>query len=912
MKLVLIKIVFKIDYYTHWGQRLFVSGNIPELGNGDLESALEMSYFNGEQWELALNLKVSKTRELKYFYFVKDENGRIIKEWGEDRILKLKLLMSRDLVIYDQWKAESNNQNVFYTSPFRNVFFKEKEINEIDRQANKKNKITHIFTLRLPINSDGHAVCIIGSTKKFGRWDKSKPIILDRISYDTYRVELDLSDMDFPLEYKYGFYDITTKRIVEFEAGKNRKILLSPRVEERRVIINDENFVRENVDWKAAGVAIPIFSLRTQKSFGVGEFLDLKQMIDWANKTNLKLIQVLPINDSMAARGWMDSNPYSAISVFALHPIYLNIDRLGKLASSFTQRIIDDLKIELNNNLSVDYEKVLNAKIRYIKQVFTDNRDVLKRNTKYKKFVKENEEWLKPYAAFSFLRDLNNTSDFSKWGRFSNYSSRILAEITSEKSKHFVDVEVYYFIQFHLHQQMMEVRDYAHKKGIILKGDIPIGIFRNSVDAWTTPQLFNMEMQAGAPPDSFSIKGQNWGSPTYNWSVMAIDDYAWWKKRLSKLSQYFDAIRLDHILGFFRIWQIPTHAIEGILGYFNPATPLKLSEFIEKGLRFNPLRYSKPYIREHILISVFNDNLEYVKSNFLVEKTQGTYILKEEFDTQQKVATYFGDISNLSKLDKSEIEDVKQGLFDLISDIMFIEVNGESGKEYHPRINLHSTFSYKELDEDSKAIVDYFYSDYFYNKQESLWKSNALDILPSLKYATNMLVCGEDLGMVPRVVNEVMYELGILSLEVQRMPKDTNKEFFHPAEASYLSVVTTSTHDTSTLRAWWEEDYKRSQRFYNQTLGDEGVAPFYADSWLITEVMNQHFYSPAMWTIIPLQDLLALDDDIKLSNSSAEQINDPSNPSQYWQYRMHIDIEELLREDELNNKIKYLVEKSGR
>ncbi len=905
-----MKLTLKINYYTHWGQRLFVSGNITELGNGKIEKAVEMAFFNGEHWEFSSDIKISKNKKLEYFYFVKDETGRIVKEWGENRTIDLNPNWSKVLVSYDQWKAEGNPQNVFYTSPFKDVFFNNYSLPKSNIKLN--NKTTHIFNIRVPFDIDGKDICIVGSTKEFGAWEKSKALMMNRISYDIYSVELDLSKMKFPLEYKYGLYDSKTKRIVEFESGENRKVLISPKAEDKKVIINDENFIREFNGWKGSGVAIPIFSLRSKSSFGVGEFNDLKLLIDWSAKTNTKLIQVLPINDTIAGRGWMDSNPYAAISVFALHPIYLNIEKLGKLSSSFTQNIIDDLRVELNSNTTVDYEKVLNAKLRYIKQIYTETREKLKRNTKYKKFVKDNADWLKPYAAFSFLRDINNTSYFSKWGKFSRYSNKILSEITYEKAPHFPDVEVYYFTQYHLHLQMLEVKEYAHKKGVVLKGDIPIGIFRNSVDAWTSPQLFNMEMQAGAPPDDFSISGQNWGSPTYNWQEMAKDNYLWWAKRLEKLSTYFDAIRLDHILGFFRIWQIPSHAVEGILGYFNPAIPLKLDEFLGKGLKFTTARYSKPYIKEHTLINIFGDNLELVKKLFLVEKNTGVYNMKDEFTTQRKVDNFFSDVSNLSRIKKLEIDVIKKGLFSIISDIMFIEVDGESGKEYHPRINLHQTFSYKELDDYSKGIVDYFYNDYFYNRQEELWKYNALDILPSLKYATNMLVCGEDLGMVPKVVNEVMSDLGILSLEVQRMPKDNSKEFFHPADASYMSVVTTSTHDTSTLRAWWEDDYQRSQRFYNQTLGDSGVAPFYADSWLITEIMNQHIYSPAMWSIIPMQDLLALDDDLKLDNPNAERINDPSNSKQYWNYRMHIYLEDLLKEDEFNNKIKYLVEKSGR
>jgi len=540
-----MKLIFKINYHTIWGQRLFVTGNIKELGKGDKEKAVEISYYNGEQWELSLDVSVSENTKLSYSYFVKDEKGRIISEWGEDRVLELNPNWSDELIVHDQWKAEDNPQNLFYTTPFKDVFFK-KDIS-INTDYELKQTTTHVFSIRVPIDTEGYDICIVGSTDEFGNWDKSRAIPLEKISYDVYSVQLDLSEMNSHLEYKYGFYDKQTKRLIEFESGANRRLFISPDGN-NKVIVNDENFIREFVKWKGAGVAIPVFSLRSKSSFGVGEFQDLKLMVDWAVKANLKLIQVLPINDTIAARGWMDSNPYAAISVFALHPIYLNLDKIGKLSSSFTQGVFSQLQEELNGEATVDYEKVLNAKFRYVKQYFTENRDSLRNDVKYQEFVKENADWLKPYAAFSFLRDINNTSDFSKWGKYSKFTKSILEEITLDKAIHFAEVEVYYFIQYHLHKQMLDVKNYAHENGVVLKGDIPIGIFRNSVDAWTTPQLFNMDMQAGAPPDDFSVTGQNWGSPTYNWKEMAKDGYSWWVMRLEKLSMYFDAIRLDHIL----------------------------------------------------------------------------------------------------------------------------------------------------------------------------------------------------------------------------------------------------------------------------------------------------------------------------------------------------------------------------
>ena len=676
--------------------------------------------------------------------------------------------------------------------------------------------------------------------------------------------------------------------------------------------MQDENFVREFNEWKGAGVAIPVFSLRSKNSLGVGEFSDLKLLVDWSVKTDMKLIQILPINDTIATNTWVDSYPYAAISVFALHPIYINLEKLGKLSSKLSQEIVGELREELNSKSSVDYEKVMKTKLRYIKQVYSEVKGTLKTNASYTKFVNENSDWLKPYAAFSFLRDFYETVEFSKWGRFSIFSKDLLNEITDDKSKHFNDIELHYFTQYHLHIQLLEASEYARKNGVILKGDIPIGIYRNSVDAWMEPHLFNMEMQAGAPPDDFAVKGQNWGFPTYNWDIMAQDSYLWWTKRLQKLSAYFDSFRIDHILGFFRIWQIPMHAVEGILGYFSPAIPIEASEFTGRGLNFDVDRFCKPYIREHILVDIFGNNIDYVKSTFLIDRAYGQYDFKEEFSTQRKVESYFKVDESTTLEQKAEIDFIKKGLYDLIADIMFIEVEGVNGKEYHPRHSLQKTHSFIEIDNYSKEIINQIYNDYFYKRQEEFWKARAMEKLPSIKNATNMLICGEDLGMVPSVVPGVMNELGILSLEVQRMPKDTNVEFFHPANAPYLSVVTTSSHDMSTIRGWWEEDYQRAQKFFNQILGHNGLAPYFADSWLVKEVVNQHLYSTAMWTVLPIQDYIAMDEDLKLEDAKAEQINQPAIIPHYWKYRFHITMEDLLKEDNFNNMLKGMVKKSGR
>ena len=416
-----------------------------------------------------------------------------------------------------------------------------------------------------------------------------------------------------------------------------------------------------------------------------------------------------------------------------------------------------------------------------------------------------------------------------------------------------------------------------------------------------------MNKQAGAPPDDYSISGQNWRFPTYDWEEMAKDDYAWWRNRLTQMAKYFDAYRIDHILGFFRIWEIPFESIEGLMGVFNPAIPLYKHEIEGRGLHFDYFRLCKPYIRRYMIDALFGDLANDAIEGYL-EPTGGDFFkLKSNYNTQRKVEDHF----NMMKSSK-ENDTLKYGLYTLIGNIIFHEEPGSNGEAFHPKIAFHQTFSYKELDDRSKEILNEIYTHYFYHRQEDFWREQAMVKLPAIIKASNMLVCGEDLGMVPDCVPGVMDDLGILRLYIQRMPKESNSEFGHPAEAPYLSVASPSCHDMSTVRGWWEEDRARSQRFYYQILGHHGTMPYFCEAWISEEVLVQHLYSPAMWAIFPVQDIIGIDETLRRKDPKVERINDPSNPDNLWKYRMHLNIEELISENAFNRRIKDHVTFSGR
>ena len=732
-----------------------------------------------------------------------------------------------------------------------------------------------------------------------------EPLIMKKVG-NWWSIELNLTDTLFPLHYKYGVYDLKHKSLVQFENGPNR-LLLSEARDGRLTILQDGFIHLPNSLWKGAGVNIPVFSLRSKDSMGTGEFSDIRLLVDWAHKTGLKLIQLLPVNDTSATGTWMDSYPYCAISAFALHPLYLNLEEMaGKKNASFIKSI-KKIQKQLNALPDLDYEVVMQTKTGVVKELFAAGKDDFLQDPDFKVFFENNKSWLVPYAAFSYLKELNGSADFRKWKTFNKYSKLSIDKLTSPQSKQYEQISYFYFVQYHLYRQLRKSVQYAHENGIIIKGDIPIGVYRFSCDAWVSPELYHMDQQAGAPPDSFAIKGQIWGFPTYNWERMARDSFQWWKNRFAQMAIYFDAFRIDHILGFFRIWSIPMSQTEGIMGHFEKAIPVHRVEFDERHIYFDFDRYTKPFINEAVLWEYFGKETETVLPLYFEEPSQGKFAIKEFVNTQRKVTDYF-EFKTTEELDIRS----RDALKDLISNVILFEAEGSGQKEFHFRISMESTSSFRYLDWHLQNQLRDLYVNYFYRRQDAFWKKEAMNKLPLLKRSTNMLVCGEDLGMVPSCVPDVMKQTGILSLEIQRMPKDISRDFFNPAAAPYLSVVTPSTHDMSTIRGWWEEDRNKIQKFYNEELGQWGEAPNYCDAWINKAIVQQHLHSPAMWSIFQMQDLLGIDENIRRENPNDERINVPAISNYYWRYRMHIFLEDLIKAKPFNEHFREMVKSSGR
>ncbi|ONM60874.1 4-alpha-glucanotransferase DPE2 [Zea mays] len=706
----------------------------------------------------------------------------------------------------------------------------------------------------------------------------------------------------------YKYCQISQAGNSTLELGPNREVnvdLSSPK--QSRYIVLSDGALRD-APWRGAGVAVPMFSIRSDEDLGVGEFLDLKLLVDWAVNSGFHLVQLLPINDTSVHGMWWDSYPYSSLSVFALHPLYLRVQALSDAIPVDVKEEIQQAKKQLDKK-DVDYEAALSTKLSIARKIFNLEKEKVLNSSSFKQFLSENEEWLKPYAAFCFLRDFFETSDHSQWGRFSQFSKDKLDKLICEGTLHHDIIRFHYYVQYHLYIQLSEAATYARKKNVILKGDLPIGVDRNSVDTWVYPTLFRMNTATGAPPDYFDKNGQNWGFPTYNWEEMSKDNYGWWRARLTQMAKYFTAYRIDHILGFFRIWELPDHAATGLVGKFRPSIPLSQEELLSEGLwDFN--RMSQPYIRQEILEEKFGSFWTVIAANFLNEYQKQCYEFKEDCNTEKKIIVKIKTSAEKSLWVEKE-DNIRRGLFDLLQNIVLIR-DPEDSTKFYPRFNLEDTSSFRDLDEHSKNILRRLYYNYYFVRQENLWRQNALKTLPVLLNSSDMLACGEDLGLIPACVHPVMQELGLIGLRIQRMPSEPNLEFGIPSQYSYMTVCAPSCHDCSTLRAWWEEDEGRRSRFYKTVVGSDEEPPSRCTPEVVHFIVQQHFDAPSMWAIFPLQDLLALKDKYTTRPAPEETINDPTNPKHYWRFRVHVTLESLLNDKDIQATIKDLVTSSGR
>lgn len=805
----MVKITFSLPFVTLPGEEIHITGSVPELKGNNPQQSKPMKYSDG-LWKLTINIK-NNTRFI-YSYLLKRRDG-YITEAGAGR--KFDSPAKKEHLIYDFWR-ERNSQSVYYSTPFTRILFNR---NDQYPLYSGEQLTFNVFCPNLPNDTE---VVLCGNSPISGNWMPQKGLRMRSAGEGMWSIGATLDQLPDLFEYKY-VVQTSGNGTVSFlwEEGFDRKFIKVDCMKDSCTILNDHpvRIVPHKV--RLAGSAVPLFALRSQNSCGIGDFGDLRIMIDLISQSGMNLLQLLPLNDTTRSYDQRDSYPYSAISGYAIHPVYMNLEQLGRVKErEFRERFIKK-RAKLNNSDKVDWESVIRTKWLYIKQIFRQDWDKLSKSKEFKAFYKNNESWLLPYAVYSHLRDRYHTANYTQWPRFRTYDKNEALSMLSESSKCREEIEFYFFVQYHLQKQLSDAHQYAVSKKVILKGDIPIGIDRYSVEAWTEPHLFDFSSKAGAPPDYFSEKGQVWGFPLYNWYAMELEGFSWWRERIAKMAEFFDAYRIDHILGFFRIWNIPVDSDDGREGTFEPSLPFTMQE-----------------------IRSFGYTQEILDQLFILERR------------------------NPEKL--------------------------------HPAISAKLTEQYHSLDVREKRAFDKLYGDYFYHRHDQIWKSNGIRHLQPLLSSSGMLACGEDLGMVPPSVPEVMDQLKILTLELERMPKgDSNNG--NPATFPYLSVCSTSTHDTETMREWWV-------KYGGKKIADYQDCP----QQTCREIVDAHMKSQSMLCIIPLQDLLAMFEQLRSPSYSNERINNPADPHHIWDYRIHIMLEELSSSGVFQDTLREMVKSSGR
>lgn len=886
---------FNIKYKVMFGEQIVANIQTEE---GELKLPLETT--DGERWVCDWCVE-SPEKSYTYYYSVEREGRAVKTEWLMIKHqLDVNAKKAAVYTLYDHWKAMPEDA-FLYSSAFTDC------INHQAPQEMKPETGSKIVRLvvRAPQLRDGERLGVLGADKALGAWDVQKILPMTQHTYNEWVADIDATHLEGShLEFKFVAFR-NAKNNLLWETSMNRTVDLPEMKAGELVSYELDQAFFALYNRKLAGTQVPVFSLRTRKSAGIGDFGDLKTMIDFVASTGQKVLQLLPINDTTITHTWTDSYPYSCISVFAIHPQYADLHALPELKDAKARAEAEKTRAELNALDKIDYEKVNDFKINYLRQIFNQEGEKMMKTAEYKAFFQASELWLVPYAQYSYLRDKNGTADFNQWPDHQVWDEAERKVLADPKTAAYKNVAFFYFVQFVLDRQMQEAHEHAKAKGVILKGDIPIGVNRNGCDVWTEPKYFNLNGQAGAPPDDFSANGQNWGFPTYNWFEMLKDGCQWWNRRFQNMARYFDAYRIDHVLGFFRIWEIPVHSVHGLLGQFAPALAMSREEIESYGLHFQEDRFTRSFITDWVLDRVFHERAGEVKEKYLDRLDDERYQMKPEVDTQRKVEALFADVTNEKELW------LRDGLYALISDVLFVRDHTNPGV-FHPRISAQLDFIYESLYDNDKAAFNRLYNDYFYRRNNQFWYQEAMKKLPKLVQATRMLVCAEDLGMVPDCVPWVMDELKILSLELQSMPKDPSVKFGHLSRNPYRSVCTISNHDMPTLRMWWDENIQRTQEYYNTMLYRQGSAPHPLPGWLASDIISRHLTSPSMLCILSIQDWLATDEALRLPDADAERINIPANPKHYWRYRMHLNIEDLAADKRFVQNITEMISQSGR
>jgi len=642
------------------------------------------------------------------------------------------------------------------------------------------------------------------------------------------------------------------------------------------------------------GVSIPMAAMRTAEDCGVGEFADIPKLAAWCASVGLEVIQVLPVNDTGA-----NSSPYSALSAYALHPLYLRLQDLPGSESCASQIASFQRKSqesERQRNGHFSHSDVLSFKLQVADRLFDEMESDVLHDSEFASWL-TNNPWVTAYAVFTVLKKESLGAPWESWGEMANPSER---DITSSWKSHEHQCLRVAWIQHHLERQLASASHAAEGMGVFLKGDVPILMSRESADVWAFRRYFDLDANAGAPPDMFSPDGQNWGFPVYDWNALRADSFRWWKNRVLQAGKFFHALRIDHVLGFFRIWRIPRTELTGLVGHFSPSAGVTVDELLKLG-------HDKGRIRWLTLPHVTGDELTAALGSDAPRVAQA-YLTRIGSESMYNIADSFDSEAALQSLSESQV--VKDFLINRHGDRAFVA--GEGDLRF-PSWYIDRSKGFSSLpDGEKRALKDLLSRKR--KESEDIWERRGRELLSMLQETTDMLVCAEDLGDVPDCVPKVLAELGILGLRIVRWSREYPKasagqpaRFIPPRQYPRLSVCTPSVHDTSTLRGWWEEDQADREEYY-KTLGIPGPCPARMTPDLHQRIVSQCLETNSLLCMFQIQDILDLDQRQWSVDPRSERINVPGTVNdQNWTWRVPVDLKDLEKRADLTERLRPLV-----
>ena len=843
-------------------------------------------------------IEVERAVDKIYYRYEYVRDGKVVrKEWGGFSH-KIRINSVNDnYIIFDRW-IDSPAGYYMHTALFR-MF----NTCEQPSAGSGENWYNRSVTVSLPLIGvqSGEKPVLVGDAPVLGGWNVCEAPAMRHLSYNMWSVTFDAASLHSGcIHFKVAL--CTSDGMARWEEGENRVITLPDFNASTAYCYTFDALQFPASQLRLAGTVIPLFSIRTDNGWGIGDFGSIKKMVDWLAHTGQNVLQLLPVNDTTVLGGKEDSYPYNCISVFALNPIYADMTSLPALDSKRRNNYYEKQRAKLNAMPVVDYGAVYMLKMSYLRELFDIMGSDMLSHEDCRAFVREQQEWLQPYTMYRYLVSRLGCN-MNEWGGYCRCGGDTYSRLTAEYPDAERELQFYTFVQYILFSQLSDAHRYANSKQVALKGDIPIGVAPNGADVWCNAEQFNLSVSAGAPPDAFAANGQNWGFPTYNWQHMESDGYVWWRRRLQYMSNFFDAYRIDHILGFFRIWEIPRWAVSGLAGSFSPSMPLTLNEIASFGFLFDEKQHTDAHIPKATISQLFGDKAQYVTERYL--KSAGAcYTFKQRFCNPETLR------ADLYSADSPISYALKEELLNLYGQVLFFKTDVPGC--YTPRIDASRTPAYAMLTASNRNAYNALYEYYFYHRYTGYWYEEGMRKLMPVLLSTPMTACGEDLGMIPACVPWVMKNLQIMSLEIQRMPKLYGQSFARPSDYPYLSVATPSTHDMSTLRGWWREDADVTRRFYNEVLQCSGNAPEEMSGAIATAVIRSHMESPSLLALFAWQDLLAMDERIRRDNPDDERVNVPSNRYHVWNYRMHLSVEQMMQERCFNDALRTMIKESGR